>query len=651
MRELAFSSNLGANYELEERIGEGASGVVWRAHDKRTNDVVVAKILREEHTQDLDLVTRFIQERSLLLKLKGPQIVGVKDLVVEGSRIAIVMEYVDGVSLREVLKIGNLRPVEAATITLHVLEGLKIAHENNVVHRDVKPDNVLLTKGWQKGKQGTIKLTDFGISRLITEGRSTSTSLVGTPEYLPPELIERGEASYPADVYGVGIMLYELIAGRTPFAGKGTDFSILHRHTTAEVPPLAVRQELWDLLLQMLEKRPHMRIGIDSAIETLKSLLPLIEDDSALEPQEAPEEFIIAYGPMTVLRGADIGVKEKKSSPVQPSELPEVAVPDLGEADNRTVLRPRDITARKPVRGEGTEPSDSGKRPPKKIVIFSFLGALFVALLFIGGYFLFSGSQEEIVADPVHATITEKALPSGLSIEREATYAPAEHKLELKITYLSGRTPLSGPFFEIVELDGACADITWNIPEQTRNVSAQTYIDARCGWSLDPGLVDGSVSITGTINAVERSFSEEALEKWLNGNIEATAAAISDPDVQSSAYAVQRLQGFSVEVGSRTLSGEPIKVSLLPVWASGIDELHPIYVSPHTGQVTQVFSAVAQDESRLRFVDGCAGAVSVSRDGLKMTALRPANQCEIHVQLGDFDEVVSNRFEIVGHDS
>lgn len=649
MQESSFSANLGANYELDEQIGSGASGVVWRARDKRNNNVVVAKVLREEHTQDLDLVTRFIKERSLLTKLKGPQIVGVKDLVVEGSRLAIVMEYVDGVSLRNVLKGSNLRPIEAVTIALHVLEGLKIAHKNNVVHRDIKPDNVLLTKGWQKGRQGSIKLTDFGISRLITEGHSTSTSLVGTPEYLPPELIERGDASYPADVYSVGIMLYELLAGRTPFAGKGTDFSILHRHTTAEVPPLPVRQELWEVLLNMLEKRPHIRIGVDSAIEQLQALLPLVKEDPVLEVQQAPEEFAMAYGPMTVLRGGDIGAKEKQTPTFQPGELPAVVVPDLGDAGSQTVLRPRDITERKPVRTEEVA-EDDPKRPSKTMILVSVVGALVVGLLAVGGYVLLGG-KEEVVADPTSAMIADEPLPSGLVIEREATYTPAEDKLELTITYRSGRTPLAGPFFEVVELDGSCPDVTWDIPDQTRNVSAQTYIDTPCGWSLDPGPVDGFVSITGTMNVEDRSFPQEALEEWLRSIANTTTEAMTNPDIQSSAYAAQRLQGFSVEIASRTLSGEPIKVSLLPMWASGVDELHPIYVSPHTGQVTQVLSSVAQDESRLRFVDGCAGAVSVSRDGLNLTALRQASQCEVYVQLGDFDEVTSNRFEIVGHDS
>lgn len=649
MQESSFSANLGANYELIEQIGSGASGVVWRARDKRNNCVVVAKVLREEHTQDLDLVTRFIKERSLLTKLTAPQIVGVKDLVVEGSRLAIVMEYIDGVSLRDVLNAGNLRPIEAAIIVQHVLDGLKVAHEHMVVHRDIKPDNILLTKGWQKGKQGSIKITDFGISRLITEGHRTSTSLVGTPEYLPPELIERGDASYPADVYASGIMLYELLAGRTPFAGNGTDFSILHRHTTAEVPPLPVRQELWELLVKMLEKRPHVRIDIDIARDALKSILPLIKEDPVLEPQEDPDDFALAYGPMTVLRAGSVGTKEKAESTLQPGELPELAVPDLGDG-SQTVLRPQEIAERKPA-AKVDEPEIENKWSLKKISIFSAIGALVAGALFIGGYYFFGGAGEDVVADPTHAATADASLPSGLIVEREATYTPAENTLELTITYRSGRTPLSGPFFEVVELDGSCPDVSWDISAQSRNLSAQTYIETACGWSLDPGIVDGAVSIKGTLNVEGQSFPQDVLDEWLSANAEATNSAMSNPDVQSSAYAAQRLQGFVVEVASRTLSGEPIMASLLPVWASGVDELNPIYVSPHTGQVTQVFRSVAEGESHLRFVDGCAGAVSVSRDGLKMTALRPASQCEVHVQLGDFDEVTSNQFEIVGYDS
>ncbi|WP_343899288.1 serine/threonine-protein kinase, partial [Nocardioides aquaticus] len=257
MQPEGFDDALGASYRLLDRLGEGASGEVWRAVDKRTDEIVATKLLRREHLADRDLVGRFVQERSVLTTLRHPAVVAVRDLVVEGERLAIVMEHVDGGSLRDVLRErGTLTPALAVDVAAAVLEGLASAHQRDVVHRDVKPDNVLLTRDWESGEPGSVKLVDFGIARIITDRQRTATGLLGTPEYMSPELLTRGTAESPADVYGVGIMLYELLAGRTPFAGPGNEYTIAHRHVTAEPPPLDVPAPLAAQLEALLEKDP-----------------------------------------------------------------------------------------------------------------------------------------------------------------------------------------------------------------------------------------------------------------------------------------------------------------------------------------------------------------------------------------------------------
>src|SRR5690606_22419470 len=143
LTDMQFSEALGASYRLQERIGSGAVGEVWRATDLRTGETVAAKLLRPEHAHDSAVVERFVRERSLLTRLRHPNIVSVRDLVVEGDRLAIVMDHLDGGSPRDLLAAERtLPPSLAVFIAAAVLDGLAAAHAQQVLHRDVKPDNV-----------------------------------------------------------------------------------------------------------------------------------------------------------------------------------------------------------------------------------------------------------------------------------------------------------------------------------------------------------------------------------------------------------------------------------------------------------------------------------------------------------------------------
>ncbi len=266
---------LGARYRLERLLGRGAMGEVWLGEETASGRQVAAKLLRPEHLEDPGLVDRFVRERSILLGLRDPGIVSVTDLVVDGEDLAIVMDYLDGGSLRGVLRDrGALAPALAAGLALRVLEALAYAHAQGVVHRDVKPDNVLLASGWERCAPGDVRLSDFGVARLVGDGARTASGVLGTPAYMSPELIEHGSCGPEGDVYGAGVLLYELLAGRTPFAGAGTDFTVAHRHLTQAPPPLDVGEGLWGLLETLLAKDPLRRPGAADAAAHLAGLLP-----------------------------------------------------------------------------------------------------------------------------------------------------------------------------------------------------------------------------------------------------------------------------------------------------------------------------------------------------------------------------------------
>lgn len=245
---------LGSTYMLEQQLGEGASGHVWsgRGRDGRR---WAFKLLRRELASDSGVVNRFVQERRLLASIQHNNVVGVHDLVVEGETLAIVMDLVDGSDLRGELRArGALDPARVSEWGAQVAAALQAAHRHDVIHRDVKPENVLID-----AQTGEAKLTDFGIARLV-DGAQRSTMLLGTPLYMAPEIAEGRQPTPAADLYSLGVMLYEMCCGVSPFAGRGSAMATLRAHATEEPGrPGGVPDALWAVILGLLAKDPAAR--------------------------------------------------------------------------------------------------------------------------------------------------------------------------------------------------------------------------------------------------------------------------------------------------------------------------------------------------------------------------------------------------------
>ncbi|MGW0873617.1 serine/threonine-protein kinase [Streptomyces sp. NPDC002740] len=271
---------VGSKYLLEEPLGRGATGTVWRARQRETagaeaavagqpGETVAIKVLKEELANDPDVVMRFLRERSVLLRLTHPNIVRVRDLVVEGDLLALVMDLVDGPDLHRYLREnGPFTPVAAALLTAQVADALAASHADGVVHRDLKPANVLLM---QNGGQMHPLLTDFGIARLADSPGLTRTSeFVGTPAYVAPESAEGRPQTSAVDIYGAGILLYELVTGRPPFSG-GSALEVLHQHLNAEPRrPSTVPDPLWTVIERCLRKNPDDRPSAENLARGLR---------------------------------------------------------------------------------------------------------------------------------------------------------------------------------------------------------------------------------------------------------------------------------------------------------------------------------------------------------------------------------------------
>jgi serine/threonine-protein kinase len=212
---------------------------VYEATDLRLDRTVALKVMHASLAEDAGFVARFVREAKSAARLSDPHVVAVYDQGEDGDLVYLVMEYVPGRTVRDVLRqYGRLSAEQALTIIDPVLQALEAAHAAGFVHRDVKPENVLLTD------DGRVKVADFGLARAISAATSTAATqglLIGTVAYLSPEQVERGIADARSDVYGAGILLYEMVTGTVPFAGE-TPLAVAYQHVNAAVPaPSSVR--------------------------------------------------------------------------------------------------------------------------------------------------------------------------------------------------------------------------------------------------------------------------------------------------------------------------------------------------------------------------------------------------------------------------
>lgn len=247
-------------YEIIEELGRGTMGVVYKAHDPQIDRLVALKVLREDRVVSQDFVLRFLREAKAIGRISHPNIVTVYDVGQDHGTIYIAMEYLEGRPLNDVIKGRTIAVDEAVGMCMQVAEALDYAHRRGITHRDIKPSNIILTP------ENRIKLTDFGIARIEDPEAAQQTQagdILGTPVYMAPEQVLGQKADGRTDLYALGVIAYEMVAGRRPFGG-GNIAAIFQSITNAapdDPMPLGGfdNRDLADLILKSLSKKPDDR--------------------------------------------------------------------------------------------------------------------------------------------------------------------------------------------------------------------------------------------------------------------------------------------------------------------------------------------------------------------------------------------------------
>ncbi|MFE5944935.1 Stk1 family PASTA domain-containing Ser/Thr kinase [Streptomyces sp. NPDC056480] len=387
---------LDGRYRVDARIAVGGMATVYRAVDTRLDRVLALKVMHPALATDAAFVERFIREAKSVARLSHPNVVGVFDQGAEGAYVYLAMEYVAGCTLRDVLRErGALAPRAALDILEPVLAALGAAHRAGFVHRDMKPENVLI------GDDGRVKVADFGLVRAVGSATATTGSVLGTVSYLAPEQIEHGTADTRADVYACGVVLYEMLTGGKPHSGD-TPAQVLYQHLSTDVPApsaavpgLAV--ELDELVAAATARNPEVR-PYDAV-----ALLALLREARAALGEEQ-----LDAAPPQARSGARDTTDDRTS--VIPRAVPAAEAAGPG-ADAHQVLH----TNRLPV---PEAPTPGRRRRPPRGPLLLVLGVLLALGLGTGVWYINSGQFTRVpaVLGQTETEATKRITDAGLEV-------------------------------------------------------------------------------------------------------------------------------------------------------------------------------------------------------------------------------------------
>ena len=451
-------------YEILEQIGSGGMSVVYKAKCHKLNRLVAIKVLKEEFCNDSNFVSKFKMEAQSAAGLSHPNIVSVYDVIDEGKLHYIVMELIEGITLKSYIqKKGRLEVKETIGIAIQVAQGIAAAHEQHIIHRDIKPQNMIISK------DGKVKVADFGIARAVSAQTMTSSAM-GSVHYISPEQARGGFSDERSDIYSLGVTMYEMVTGRVPFEGDNTVAIALAHLEDVVVPPSVYNPEipvsLERIILRCVEKKPERRYrSAQDVITDLRAAL-IRPSEAGSSPVDVEER---------ALNGETVQISSEQLSQIKQFHRPERLEPERKENYEREAKaaweayrEENDPETPEPERGRRPQrPAEMSKAPAKRrsreeeedranphierilagagivaaivvvavlIVVFSKLGAFFRA----GSGMLGNSQTESSQAETGELILkdTEVSMPSVLGLSEDmAESTLKENSLTMKRTY------------------------------------------------------------------------------------------------------------------------------------------------------------------------------------------------------------------------
>ncbi|MFI2199533.1 Stk1 family PASTA domain-containing Ser/Thr kinase [Streptomyces sp. NPDC020192] len=453
---------LDGRYRVDARIAVGGMATVYRALDTRLDRVLALKVMHPTLAADGSFVERFIREAKSVARLAHPNVVQVFDQGADGSYVYLAMEYVAGCTLRDVLRErGALQPRAALDILEPVLAALGAAHRAGFVHRDMKPENVLI------GDDGRVKVADFGLVRSVDTVTSTTGAVLGTVSYLAPEQIEQGTADPRVDVYACGVVLYEMLTGGKPHSG-GSPAQVLYKHIHEDVPPPSAL--------------------VPGLVEELDGLVAAA---TARTPELRPQDAVAL---LARVREARQGLSDEQLDAMPPQALSA----EHDNAGDRTSVIPRSLTVPRPLPVNEPEPAEHTSRlqappvpprRPKRLVLTIVAAVLLVFGVGAGVWYINSGqfTKVPLLLSKTEAQARERLRAAGLDVGQ----VKREYNDTVRRGTVIGTDPAPGARIrghDAVTLTVSLGPETVNVPD----VAGRPLAEARKllkADGLEPGMV------------------------------------------------------------------------------------------------------------------------------------------------------------------
>lgn len=530
---VSIGTIIGDRYEILEKVGSGGMADVFRAKCHRLNRYVAIKILKQDYSEDTKFVTKFRGEAQAIAGISHPNIVGIYDVGEENGMYYIVMELVDGITLKKYIEEkGKLSVKEAVGIALQIANGLEAAHSNHIIHRDIKPQNILIAR------DGTAKVTDFGIAK-ATSSNTITANAMGSVHYISPEQARGGYSDEKSDIYSLGVTMYEMLSGTLPFNGESA-VAIALAHIQEEAVPLAaldatIPKGISNIVNKCMQKKTELRYScVADLIADLKMFLQDPSGDYGVIGNLYKNDgtIFMSKDDVNTLRDASrkgMGPVEQKPEPQEPEE-PE-------------------------------EPESNSDVDPKleKALVFGSIGVAIiiglVILYMVGRVLGFWGSAKpKSNSGSSSTTASETAKPGSDTSGDEITLEDYANKIK-----------------DYVETDLSNYDITCTVTEEASDEIEKGYV-------IRTSPAAGSTVAKGG-----------KVELIVSSGVEQVSIPDTTGDTITDAYQTLNDKGFKVKQGEDVYSSQAIgKVAYTkPAAGKKVDKGATITIYPSKGEETK----------------------------------------------------------------